>query len=408
MIKSPRTGWTGKILHVDLEKQHCDVETPDTDFYRQTTGGKGMGGYYLRHFAGFAWDHPAMVLCLFTGPLTGTTAPTSGRAHLVTRSPLTGLIGDSSVGGKLATQLKRAGWDGIVITGKSKTPAGMIIDNDTVTFKDASELWGQDTQSVFRFLDPGKASLSCIGPAAENGVRFASVTTDRHHAAGRSGLGLSFACKNLKYILVNGTGRVTIHDPSGLKQAREEIIRLSAASPALMGKYGFTNLGTGAVFDLISNRRMMPTDNFKRTWFDSAGALNAPAYARTYAPEKYGCLGCHILCKKLTLKNGNRTALPEFETMSHFSALIGSRDLELVVEANTRCNTLGMDTISAASTLACRREITGEAFTPESLLRLLDDMAYGRGEGKLLALGSRAYAQAVGAPEWPIPSAMKF
>lgn len=392
-------GWTGKVLHIDLTQRHVEVEMPDQDFYIHYTGGKGIGGYYLRSCSALNWDHPQMTISIFTGPLVATTAPTSGRAHMISKSPLTGLVGDASVGGKLATRLKRAGWDGLVITGKSDEPVGIEIFNEQVVLKDADDLWGKDAETVHAAIKPQKAGLACIGPAAENGVRFASVTTDRHHSAGRCGLGLSFAAKNLKYILVDGSNRVKVSNPQGLKTAREEILRLTAASPALMGQYGFTCLGTGAVYDLMDNRRMMPTDNFRRTRFEHAGRLNASAYAKLFEPKKYGCRGCHILCKKIGQFKGQSTAMPEFETMSHFTALIGSMDTDLVVAANQRCNKYGMDTISTAATLACRREITGKDYTPEKLLSILDDIAFGRGEGRLLGQGAVHYAHAMGRPE---------
>jgi len=392
-------GWAGNILVIDLTKKSIEIETPGLDVYNRYVGGKGLGGRYLRQCATLPWDHPGMVICIFTGPLTGTISPTSGRAHILSKSPLTGLVGDSSVGGKLATRLKRAGWDGIVIKGKSNTPVGITIKDNRVEFQDATELWGLDTTAVHKKIRPGNASLASIGPAAENGVRFASIIVDRHFAAGRSGLGLCLAQKKIKYLLVDGTGHSKVKDPKKLKEAREDILRLTAASPALMGQFGFTCLGTGAVYDLMDNRRMMPTDNFRHTRFEHASRLNAAAYAKTYEPKKHGCLGCHILCKKIGTSNGQSMAMPEFETMSHFTALIGCMDTKLVVKANERCNSFGMDTISAASTLACRREITGLDYTPDKVLSLLNDMALGKGEGKDLALGATAYAKKMGAPQ---------
>jgi aldehyde:ferredoxin oxidoreductase len=340
-----------------------------------------------------------MVISIFTGPLTGTVSPTSGRAHIVSKSPLTGLVGDSSVGGKLGTRLKRAGWDGMVIKGQSQTPLGIEIRDHRIEFMDAAGVWGLDTHALHGRLHPKNGSLASIGPAGENGVRFASIVVDQHFTAGRSGLGLVLGRKKIKYILVHGTGSCRVKHPGRLKQARQDILRLTAASPALMGQFGFSNLGTGAVYDLMDNRRMMPTDNFLHTWFEAAPRLNAASYARAFSPGKHGCLGCHILCKKLGKKNHQRVSMPEFETMSHFTALIGCRDLDLVVTANERCNRLGMDTISFASTLACRREINGEDYTRESLLALLDDTALGRNQGKDLALGAAGYAKKMGAPE---------
>ncbi len=391
-------GWTGKILHLDLTRKKCHIESNNIDKYHKYMGGKGFGGCYLRQYATLPWYHSDMTICIFTGPLVGTLSPTSGRAHIISKSPLTGLVGDSSVGGKLATQLKRSGWDGIVIKGRSETPVGIEIIDDKISFTQAKNLWGLTTNIVHQKIGPKKASLLSIGPAAENGVRFASITVDRHFAAGRSGLGLSLAEKNIKYIKVLGSGRCKVASIKKLKKAREDIIRLTAASPALMGQFGFTSLGTGAVYDLMDNRRMMPTDNFIHTHFKHASTLNAAAYAKDYSPKKHGCLGCHILCKKIGKKNGRKITLPEFETMSHFTALIGCMDTNLVVQANERCNHFGMDTISAASTLACRREITGSDYTPDNVLSLLDDIALGRKEGKELGLGAASYARKKGAP----------
>jgi aldehyde:ferredoxin oxidoreductase len=163
-----------------------------------------------------------------------------------------------------------------------------------------------------------------------------------------------------------------------------------------MGQFGFTCLGTGAVYDLMDNRRMMPTDNFNRTRFAPAATLNAASYTAAYAPRKHGCLGCHILCKKIGSRGDSPVSMPEFETMSHFTALIGCSDMDLVVNANEACNRLGMDTISAASTLACRREILGIEYTGESVLSLLADIAAGRGEGIALGQGAAAYAASMG------------
>ncbi len=392
-------GWTGKILHINLTTRQVGVETPDPEFYHLHIGGKGMGGHYLRECATLDTDHPDMAVCFFTGPLVGTISPTSGRCHVISKSPLTGLVGDSSVGGKLAVRIKQAGWDGMVIKGKSKTPVGISIKDDQVNIVETGPLWGMDIQAVNDRIKPGHASLAAIGPAAENGVKYACIMADRHFAAGRGGLGLSMAQKKLKYILVDGTGRCTVENPEKLTLARENILRLTAASPALMGQFGFTHIGTGALFDLIDNRRMMPTDNFTRTCFEHAKELNAAAYTNTFHPEQHGCLGCHILCKRMGSIGSKAVAMPEFETMSHFTALIGVRDIDLVVKANDRCNCYGMDTISTASTLACRREITGQDYTPDSLLCLIDDIAHGRGEGKDLALGAARYAKKMGAPQ---------
>lgn len=380
-------GWTGKVLHIDLSTGELAAHYPARPVYEKFIGGKGLAGYHLRPYCSLEWDDPEMPVLIFTGPLNATIAPTSGRGTIMSRSPLTGTICDASVGGKLATQLKRAGYDGLVITGQSNTPCGIEINDDMVEIV-STDLWGKTTDKVFdRLESDGKnKSVACIGPAAENGVRMAAIMVDNHHAAGRGGLGLVWASKNLKYVSIKGTGKVRIHDKAALKQAREEILRLTAASPVLLGQHGFSCWGTGSIFDLMDSRRMMPTDNFKRTRFKDAYKLNAAAYKKAFQPTRHGCKGCHILCKKVA-QDGR--SIPEFETMSHFTALIGNSDMELVVQANDLCNRLGMDTISAGGTLACYREISGEDFTPRTLTKALYEMA----DGGYLGQGSLDFAE---------------
>ncbi|WP_319543427.1 aldehyde ferredoxin oxidoreductase family protein [uncultured Pseudodesulfovibrio sp.] len=387
-------GWTGTILHIDLTRKKVISEHPPLEKYRKYIGGKGMAGQYLSPHATREWNDPALPLLIFTGPLSGTIAPTSGRGTIMSRSPLTGAICDTSVGGRLATQLKRAGYDGLVITGRSDTLCGIEIHDEDVriTPTDLSRALSGDVFSRLESSMPKGASTACIGPAAENGSRMASVLVDRHHTAGRGGLGLIWATKNLKYLSVKGTGKIRIHDKESLKQTREDIFRLTAASPVLLGQHGFSCWGTGSIFDLMDSRRMMPTDNFQKTHFENARQLNAAAYKKKFTPRKHGCSGCHVLCKKIA-QDGR--SMPEYETMSHFTALIGNRDMELVLEANDLCNQLGMDTISAGSTLACRREITGQDYTRASLLNALREMA----EGGDLGQGSFNLAEVCGRTE---------
>ncbi len=144
------------------------------------------------------------------------------------------------------------------------------------------------------------------------------------------------AAKKIKYLTIHGTGKVAVHDREGLKAAREEIQRLTAASPVLMGQQGFSCFGTGSIYDLMDSRRMMPTDNFRKTHFDQAHTLNAHAFKKKYDPGKHGCMGCHIRCKKIARTGGQEgVSMPEFETMSHFTALIGNTDMERVIEGQS-------------------------------------------------------------------------
>lgn len=389
------TGWCGKILKIDLNSHSIETEFPDINIYKKFIGGKGLSGYYLREHITLEWNNPDMPLLFFTGPLVNTISPTSGRMTIMSRSPLTGTVGDTSVGGVFGTQLKKAGWDGIIITGKSKTKCGIEINDQNIKFTDASCMIGLKINEIHSFIGK-KGATAVIGPAAENGVMFSNIAIDNHFFGGRNGLGLILSSKNIKYITVKGTGRTNIFDQQALKKAREDILRLISASPVLMGELGISKFGTAAIYDLMNSRRMMPTDNFKKTYFQDASKMNAFAFKKKYNPIMNGCHGCHIRCKKMT-RDG--IGLPEFETLSHFSALINNKDIKTVTELNKICNEMGMDTISAGATLSCYIEISGKKLSPKQLVSLLNDITLGKGIGKELGQGSYRYAVAKGKPE---------
>lgn len=386
-MDSRNYGWTGKVLHIDLSTHAFTVLHPAKSIYRKYLGGRGLAGYYLRPFCTRECDDPELPLLLFTGPLSGTLAPASGRGTVMSRSPLTGGVCDCSIGGKLPTQLKKAGWDGLIITGHSSTPCGIEILDNTIQIV-PTDLWGSPTDDVFDSFDR-HVSIATIGPAAEHGSPLASLVIDRHHAANRGGLGLICAKKNLKYLAVSGTGSPNVHDPKALEEAKEDIQRLTAASPFLLGQHGISNWGTAAIYDVIDSRRMMPTDNFQSTRFPHASKLNASSFHACYTPEKHGCDGCHIQCKRVAVA---QTTMPEYDAMAHFTALIGNKDMESVVLANALCTQIGIDPISAGATLACYSEITDTHFTPASLLAMLRQM----GEGHFLSKGSLDYAHSCG------------
>lgn len=388
-------GWCGRILKIDLTTENIEGISPPPGLYRKNVGGRGLAGHYLFPDAARSCDDPAMPLLLFTGPLGDTPSPTSGRMTIMSRSPLTGTVGDCSVGGSFGTLLKKAGWDGIIVTGKSTAPCGIEITGDGAIITGAAALAGLTTGEIFEALR-GKGAAVVTGPAALSGVAFANLIVDKHFAAGRNGLGLSFAAKNLRYITVQGHGKTAVADPEGLENASDDIRRLMAASPALLGEFGIAEFGTPALYDLTHARRMMPTANFRETFFAAAPSLNAPALRERYHPKRTGCRGCQILCKK---RMADGTALPEFETLSHFTALLENDDPDTVIAANKLCNDLGMDTISAAVTLACHAEIMSVRLTSAGILELLDAIGRGKGIGVELGRGSAVYAALRGRPE---------
>ncbi|WP_243367051.1 aldehyde ferredoxin oxidoreductase family protein [Fundidesulfovibrio soli] len=386
-------GWTGKILRVDLTRGTASVETPDQELLRLWIGGRGLAGYYLDPCIHLPWDHPEMPLCLFAGPLTGTVAPSAGRACLASRSPLTGGFFDAQAGGRLGAQLKKAGFDGVVVTGRADTPMGLKIADGVCALEDASGLAGLNRSRLLTSLR-WDGAVAATGPAAEHGARMASVWVDARHGFQRGGLGLGWAAKNLKYIAVKDSGRVAVADPAGLKAAREDILRLTAASPYLSGGHGLSRFGSCALYDLMDARSMMPTRNFRASRFAAATQCNAVQLARRFESAPYGCRGCHIRCGRVA---ADGRTLPDLDALSHFTALLDVANLDFAAQANALCLELGLDPVSTASTLACEAELTGAAPDTARLLAAIEDLAQGRRPD--LAQGAAALARSQGRPE---------
>ena len=389
------SGYTGKSIRIDLASKRAEVFNTPMDLCEQYLGGRGIGVAMIADRITHDYDSPEMPLIFATGPLVGTLAPTSGRMSVISRSPLTKTIFDCSVGGKVGTELKKAGYDFLEITGVSENWVILDIENEKVFLEDAANLYGKNISEVTSIIGTD-GSNAIIGVAGEKQVKFASIVFDGHYCAGRGGLGAVMGAKRLKAIKVRGSGRISVADPQGIKNAREDIMRLLRASPAVFGEFGLSEFGTAALVDLIHSRRMEPTENFRRTLFEGAASYSGYNLKKHYNSKKTGCAGCPILCKKIGSK-GN--VIPEFETVSHFGALNGCSDIEKIVEANTICNEYGMDTISAASTIACYSEINDKKLSPEEMINMLISIGNRQDIGDSLAEGSFVYASSTGHPE---------
>jgi aldehyde:ferredoxin oxidoreductase len=388
------TGWHGTLLHVDLSTGTFHREPIPEALLHAYLGGRGLGVRLLRDAHTLDPFDPDMPLVFAVGPLCGTPAPTSARMSVVSRSPLTGTIYDCSAGGRFAWRLKAAGLDAIRITGAGAMPVTLSIDGDAVALHPADDLWGKTVGETVRALE-GNRSVAAIGPAGENGVLFASILTGEGNAVGRGGLGAVMGRKKLKAVVVAGDSPTRVADRPRFDKARQDVLRLFKASPVIFGELGISEYGTPALVDLMRQRRMAPTENFRKTVFERSGNYSGPAIREAYAAKKDGCYGCPIQCKKSAKGVG---PLPEYETVSHFGALNGISDLHAIVRSNSRCNELGMDTISAAATLSAWGEARGRFPLAEEVGGLLDDIAFRRGEGELLSLGSRRACEAMGAP----------
>jgi aldehyde:ferredoxin oxidoreductase len=389
-------GYAG--LHVDLADAVATRETLSSHVVASYLGGRGIGAFFLGPCAEYAPGSPETPLVFATGPLCGTGIPGAGSVSVISRSPLTGTLFDGEAVGAFPVHLRRAGYLYLRITGVSKHPVRLIIEDDSTTL--APDTWrpGQG--------DPGRGwrgGVASIGASALSRCRYASVMFGGDRSPGRGGMGTIMAGKGLYRILVRGTGVVPVSNLSELFLARDEILRTMEASPALSGPYGIARYGTATLLDLLSGRRMLPTRNFRRTFFDEYRSLSATAVDRKYGITGCGCgqeggtpKDCPLLCRKVS-RDG--TPLPEADALAHFGALNGNADLDSAVRANAFCAQAGMDPVSAAATIACYAEITGRDIPPGEMSALLRKIAERRGEGDLLAEGSARTAEFLGNPD---------
>jgi aldehyde:ferredoxin oxidoreductase len=388
-------GWHGNLLKVDLSTGRAWREAIPPELLQAYLGGRGLGVRLMRERFGLDPFAPELPLIFAVGPLCGTPAPTAARLTVVSRSPLTGTIYDCSAGGRFAWRLKACGLDALWIEGRSPAPVVLVLRGEEVSLEPAGELWGRTVGEAVQALEQ-RGSVAAIGPAGENGVLFACIMTGEGNSVGRGGLGAVMGAKRLKALVVDGDGKVEVADRARFEHARADVMRLMKASPVIFGELGLAEYGTPALVDLMRQRRMAPTENFRRTVFEGSGNYSGPAIRREFQARKDGCFGCPIQCKKSTPKGEH---LPEYETVSHFGALNGIAELSAIVKANSLCNQLGLDTISAAATLATWGEARGAFPTALEVPGLLRDMAARTGEGELLSLGSRRLAEALNRPQ---------
>lgn len=389
------TGWTGRLLNVDLTTGRSWVEELPADILQTYLGGRGLGVRLMRDFYQLDPFSVQIPLIFSVGPLCGTPAPTAARLAVVSRSPLTGTIYDCSAGGRFAWRLKAAGFDALKIVGQSASPVVLQIEPQGTAVIPADKLWGKTVTETVKQLEP-RGSVAAIGPAGENRVRYANIMMGEGNSVGRGGLGAVMGNKRLKAITVAGEGKVAIADHNRFEEARNDVIRLFKASPVIYGELGIAQYGTPALVDLMAQRRMAPTDNFRKTHFPAAERYSGPAIRKEYQPKNHGCYGCPIQCKKST-RDG--TPLPEYETVNHFGALNNIEDLRSIVKSNDLCNQLGIDTISAAATLSAWGEARGEFSRAENIGKILQQIALRQGDGDLLAEGAQRLARQLGQPQ---------
>ena len=424
------SGWMSKILRVDLMTGKCTVESLDPMVAKNYIGGRGLGIYYLNQEVDPKIEplSPDNLLVMATGPLTGTGAPTGARYMVMTKSPLTGAITCSNSGGLFPTELKRAGFDAIIFSGRAEAPVYLWIDQGNADIRKADHIWGKNTHETTDTLlaeTDAKAKVACIGPAGEKGVLFASIINDKHRAAGRSGVGAVMGSKNLKAVVVKGKGRIPLANPDRFKDVNKNVLDIFKEG-IKETPLGLTVNGTAGVVVATQNFGVLPTKNWQQGTFDGWQKIQGEELSKRFLIKNSACYGCPIGCGRKTRVDVPEFAGegegPEYETIYAMGSNCMVDDLAAITKANYICNELGMDTITMGTTIACAMELVDRGYLSQdqvghslkwgdadALVELTRLTGNREGFGDILAQGSYRLAHRYGHPELaPVSKKQEF
>ncbi|MEM2892047.1 MAG: aldehyde ferredoxin oxidoreductase family protein [Thermoplasmata archaeon] len=359
-------GYVGKVLRVDLTNEKITTEPLNREWAKLHIGGKGLGARYLFEELKPGIDplSPDNILMIWTGPLTGTMVPLTSRYVVITKSPLTGTFLDSYAGGYFAPELKYAGFDGVIITGKAKKPVYLWIKDGKAEIRDAKNLWGKDTYATEALIrketGESKARVASIGPAGEKLALIASITSDLTRNAGRGGGGAVFGSKNLKAVAVRGTLGLEVPNMEDfLKMTKEMLLKDVVENPDHAGS--ITD-GTPIIVDMSQNAGILPTRNWTSGEFEASTGINSDALKTRVLVRRKACMDCGIGCGSWSkVKSGKfkgaATEGPEYETIGLCGSNCGIKNIEAVVKYAEDCDRLGLDTISAGAATAFAMEL---------------------------------------------------
>ena len=410
-------GYAGNILKVDLTDGRVEKEALGKEL-QSYLGGRGLNISKLFHLVNQDTDplSPQNPLLFSAGPLAGTLFPGGARFNVSAKSPHTGILGDANAGGFFGPELKFAGYDQLIISGRSEQPVYLLISDDRVEIRPADHLWGRDVwetnKALQQELGDSRVQVACIGPAAENGVTFAGIFANLVRTAARTGMGTVMGAKNLKAVVVRGRGCIKINDRERfqklLAQIDEKIFHHSDYQNRAM-------MGTTKLVSALNKFGCLATRHFLAGDFADADAVSGEQLAATLKLKSKACFACTIPCSRFfRIPSGPYAGLasegPEFEGLAGFSSRVGCNDLGFALQGVDDCNRLGMDVITASECISfvmeCyekgllnRDELDGlePHWGDQQVVRtLLRKIAYREGIGDLLARGVRYASRELG------------
>jgi aldehyde:ferredoxin oxidoreductase len=398
-------GWTGKFLRVDLTKKKAIVDQYDPAIARSFLGGRGFAVKIL-------WDElqpntdplsPYNKLVFAAGPLTGWPLPSSGKLVVAAKSPLTGGYGDGNVGTHAAVQMRKAGYDAIIIQGKAEKPTVLLVQDASVQFVDGKDLWGLNSfeaERKLRALYGGVSGILLIGQAGENLVAFANIVCQEGRAGGRPGIGAVMGSKNLKAAVIVGSGDLHAADPKQMKDLGAEAYKEVLGKPS----YAFwKRQGTMMAIEWSQENSVLPTYNYSEGVFEKAEAIGGFAMEKIKISNR-GCPQCNMTCGNVVKDSDEKESELDYENVTMLGSNIGLGDLKEVAALNRIADELGLDTISLGNVLGFAMEASEKGLIKEKVpwgdftrsKILAEDIAFRRGLGKVLARGVRSAAEGVG------------
>ncbi len=411
------SGLFGKILRVDLSRSVVAEEAIPKDWVRPFMGGRGLAMRYLVEEIERGVDPlgPDNLLIFMTGPLTGTSSPSSGRYNVAGKSPLTGTLGWANSGGYWGPAFKANGFDGVIFKGISPRPVYLLLEDGRVELKSAEHLWGKNVSETTRMIQEEvgeEFEVVSIGVAGENLVRFACPINTWHRAPGRCGFGAVMGAKRLKAIAAKGTKETPIADPVTFMNVAKKNYEFLEDS---FMKATLETYGTAMVLDMVNVRGFFPTKNFQTGVYPSPEKINSETLNDIVLVDRKACFACTIKCGRVSeIRKGKYAGLkgegPEYETIATFGGMCFIDDIEAVTVAHNLCDDYGLDTISCGNTIGFAMECyekgaitkadTGglelKFGNAEAALQMIHKIAKRDGIGDLLAEGTRKAAQKLG------------
>jgi len=404
-------GYNGKIAKINLSLNTIEdypISEKDLTLY---LGGKTLAAkIILDEYKGKveAFSEENMIV-ITTSVLTGSTAPCSSRFNISTISPLTGLLISSNCGGSFGLHLKRAGYDGVIITGRSKQKIYIDITETAIEIKNADHLWGLLTAEAQEKMGESKRGKLVIGPAGENKVRYAAVISEER-AAGRGGVGAVFGDKNLKGIIAGGNVKMAMHDADGFKTHNKKWIKL-LTSHILTGRQ-LPKLGTAGLVSMMNYQNLLATRNYSSGSYVDFEKINGETLRAEHLIKNKGCVTCPIQCGRVVTAFGKTVKGPELETIGLLGSNLLNNDLQNIINLNHLCDEYGLDTITFGSTVGLAMELNEKKLWDNGLHfgehgqleELVKQVAMREGIGREIAEGTKRVSEKYGGVDFAMHS----